>query len=200
MESIVSFVVGLVAIVRGVAFFVADPHSPTSRPLSAFWVVLGITFLLNPVLIGMGWFWVFAVCETLIFLFGLEWGLRVARTQARQGETVPGWWTRTAQASAACYGALSIAFPGLVHDHWKIVWTAATLADPGFYLFATPFFAALALPVVPFVHRRYGEFDPAELLRLLALIASVPFWIAGMILPLRLKPIAFALGEVVYLG
>ena len=199
MEPTAYLVVGLIAIGMGVSFWVADPHSPTSRPLSLFWVIAGCTFLLNPVLVGTRWIWTFAIAETLLFLTGLEWGLRIVRTQAGSTERRPGRWTRAAQSSALLYGALGIAFPRLEMGHWKVVWTSASLLDPFFYLFAVPFFTALALPVIPFLRVRYRQFDPAELTRLAALLASIPFWIAGMIAPLRWKPIGFALGEVIFL-
>src|ERR1051325_2639001 len=199
MEPTAYLVVGLVAIGMGASFFVADPHSPTSRPLSAFWVILGVTFFLNPVLVGARWVWVFSVAETLVYLTGLEWGLRVVRTQVSPGDPAPGVWTRAGQAVAILYGAIGVTLPDLQLQHWKVVWTGRSLLDPFFYLFAVPFFTALALPVIPSRRGRVREFDKAEGARLLAFIAAVPFWIAGMIGPLSWKPIGFAFGEGVFL-
>src|SRR5437870_4021409 len=65
--------------------------------------------------------------------------------------------------------------------------------------FVVAFFAAIGAVIVPFFPPRQGGLDPAELVRLLALLAAAPFWIAGMIAPVRWKPIGFALGEVVFL-
>jgi adenylate cyclase len=199
MEPTAYFVVGLVAVGMGMSFFVADPHSPTSRPLSLFWVVIGCTFALNPILVGTQWIWVFSIAETLLFVTGLEWGLRIVRTQASMRELPSGVRTRTAQAFAILYGALGIAFPRLEMAHWKVIWSFESLLDPYFYVFAVPFFTALFVPIRPFLRARGGEFDPAELKRLLAFFTATPFWIAGMIAPLRWKPIGFALGEVVFL-
>jgi len=199
MESTAYFVVGLVAVGMGMSFFVADPHSPTSRPLSVFWVVLGCTFAMNPILAGSSWIWVFSIAETLIFLSGLEWGLRVVRTQIPTQGQPPGPWTRIAQASAILYGVIGVVFGGLQMAHWKVVWSIHSLADPYFYLFAVPFFTALVLPIIPFLRVRIEEFDAGELTRLIAFLAATPCWIAGMIAPLAWKPLGFALGEVVFL-
>jgi adenylate cyclase len=198
MEPTAYLVVGIVGIGMGVSFFVADPQSPTSRPLSLFWVVAGATFLTNPLLRDSSWVWVYSVNEAVIIVTGFEWGLRVVRAQVG-GRQTSEIWTRCGQASAVLYGLLGCTFRELEARHWKVMWTSASLGDPAFYLFAVPFFAAIGLPTVRFAMAFRGQFDAAELGRLLALFAATPFWIAGMIGPLHWKPIGFALGEVIFL-
>src|SRR5713101_1271277 len=89
MEPFSFLIAGLFAIGMAVAFWSADPHSPTSRALSLFFALMGITQLANIVAIPSSpgsstsdaWLRFFSLAEIAIVVTGFEWGLRIGRMQ-----------------------------------------------------------------------------------------------------------------------
>src|SRR5207249_4219658 len=82
---------------------------------------------------------------------------------------------------------------------WTVAWHAEQLRRPVFYIFAVPFFSSLVIPLVHLFRIQAAKIDPAEGLRILALLAASPFFIAGVTISWEWKPIAFAIGEVIIL-
>jgi class 3 adenylate cyclase len=186
----------------------ADWRSPTSRALSTMFALLGISFLLNipgyrhsfsdsdTVLTA-----VFSLLELGIMVAGFEWILRMSRTAAadatvRHREPI----LRTAQGLACVYGLAGAVFPGLRAQFWRVEWTATLLTTPQFHVFAAPFFLALAIATIRVIRLLRGTIDPSERLRLLAMVASAPCWIAGMFMGPGGRPLVWAVGEVIFLA
>jgi adenylate cyclase len=205
-EPVGYLIVGLFGIGMGLAFLVADPEAPTSRSLAFFWVLIGGVFLLNipgaQVLPRLAMIRFFSSAEALIVATGLEWGLRVMRAQAiDDGERrAARFWVRVGQGSAGIYAIVGFLLPVMQSQVWKVAWHAEQLRRPAFYLFAVPFFSSLAIPLVALSRPIWrSRIDPAEGLRILALLIASPFFIAGLTIPQERKPIVFAIGEVIFL-
>jgi adenylate cyclase len=206
IEPVGYLIVGLFGIGMGLAFLVADPEAPTSRSLAVFWVLIGGVFLLNipstQVWPRLAMIRFFSTAEALIVATGLEWALRVMRAQAVDDaeRCAARFWVRAGQISAGLYAIVGFMLPVLQSQVWKVAWHTAGLRRPAFYLFAIPFFASLAIPLVSLSRRIWrSRIDPAEGLRILALLIASPFFIAGLTIPQQGKPIAFAIGEVIFL-
>jgi adenylate cyclase len=207
IEPIGYLVVGLFALGMAVSFLVADPYSPTSRPLALLFALLGIAIVLNIGMYGhfLGvpqrfWMRTFSVLETAILAAGIEWILRIGRTEvsdtsaARSDERL----LRAAQGLAGLYGVVAVSFPDIKGQVWNVEWTLPLLARPGFYLFAVPWNLALVLASVRLIQLFRARLDHAEWLRLIALSAATPFWCANFFLPAVWKPLSFAIGEVIF--
>ncbi|HLK09749.1 MAG TPA: adenylate/guanylate cyclase domain-containing protein [Candidatus Binatia bacterium] len=194
--------VGLFAAGMGLAFFGTDPKSPTSRALAAFLVTFGVTFSLNvPVYAGLlgpdPWVWgrLFTLGETAAFVAAYEWLLRIRRT-----ETTPDphheRLLRTAQGLAGIYGALGLAFNGLMCEAFKGV----ELWRPAYYLFAVPVYLSLALAFVSTGQLLTANPDHSERARLLAFGAATPFLISGLFVPDAVRPVTTGVGEIIFLA
>src|SRR5262245_51305502 len=99
----------------GLAFLLADRHSPTSRALSLFLVAMGLAVVSNVVVSQRyepedlpRWAGYVVIFEVVAFIAGFEWGVRVARTvpqapeHKRRGEGL----VRIAQFLVLVYGAI----------------------------------------------------------------------------------------------
>lgn len=205
-------IVALIALGMALAFVVADRDSPISRAMSAALAATGVAVALN-VLVAAPlharheeppWDGVFALPETLAFVFAFEWLLRVLRTipAERIGEEK---WIRLAQGLALLYGALSLAFPHIrTHQFVNVLRhdPADTIHLPsysGFLLFAGPLVASHLCAAYAGLHAFQRHPDRAETRRVIAFLAGAPFLLAGMILPLQAAPFAAATGLIVFL-
>ena len=149
IEAIPYLIVGLIGFGMGVSFFAADPRSPTSRALSLMWCLLGLAAAMNiPAAASRGtaahvWLWerLYSIVDPAIMVCGLEWILRIGRTQAardehaRAGELL----LRGAQALACLYGAAGLAFPETRAEFWATPRHFRFVSRPEFYLFAIPY-------------------------------------------------------------
>src|SRR6266852_6264816 len=148
MEPFSFLIAGLFAIGMAVAFWSADPHSPTSRALSLFFALMGVTQLAmiftgpsSPgASISDAWMRFFSIAEIAIVVTGFEWGLRIGRMQvSAEALEGPERLVRIAQGLVCLYGILGIAFPHLRLDVWNVAPSVQLLSRPAYYLFAVPF-------------------------------------------------------------
>jgi class 3 adenylate cyclase len=202
--TVAFLIIALFAMGMAIAFLSADPNAPTSRALSLFLGFLAVTFLFNvPALASSEnattfWSRVFSLLEIGILVSGYEWILRVGRTaRVAPKETL----IRVAQGLACAYGLLGALLPARRSESWNISWTVDAVSQPGYWVFAVPFFGA-AVIVGVFVLRLFrSDFDRAERIRLQWFGVAALFWVAG--LPLTRVPaaqaLAFAFGEAVFL-
>jgi class 3 adenylate cyclase len=202
--AVAFLIVALFAFGMASAFLIADPNAPTSRALSLFLAFLAVTFLFNVPALAPSpsylTFWprLFSLLEVGILVSGYEWILRVGRTaRAAPKETL----IRGAQGLACVYGLLGVLLPGRRSDSWNTSWTADVVSQPGYWMFAVPFFAAASVVGV-FVWRLFRcDFDRAERIRLQSFGVAALLWGTGV--PLTGTPaaqaLAFALGEAVFL-
>jgi adenylate cyclase len=201
-ESIGFLIVGLFAIGMAIAFFSADPHSPTSRALALFLGLFGATMLLNiPASSSNAWLRFFSLAEIAIMATGLEWGHRIGRmgvstrTPVGRGSVL----MRFAQGSICVYGIAGALFPDVRREVWNVVPNIHLLSRPGYYLFAVPFDLAWGLGVAAYAQAVRAGLDPAERLRLLAAGLATPFFCTALFAPRVWKPVGVAVGEAIFL-
>ena len=203
-------ITSLLALGMAIAFIAADRRSPTSRALALFLGAVGIAIaigaLIAPQVYASGvprWGGIFALPETLAFVFAYEWLLRVRRTvPARNLNTEgPDRLVRIAQGFALLYGALSLAFPEqrAAHFSGELLLEAGQTRPWWFYLFAAPLGLSLALSSFSGLLLLKRRPDKAEGLRVVAFVLGGPFMASGMVLPQELSPIPTTVGMLVFL-
>ncbi len=199
--------VSLVSLGMALAFLSADRESRTSQAMAVFLASMGISIEVN-IVIGLGlnvpaqytgWF---AIPETVAMIAVLEWILRVRRTvPSRDLDTSFGDRVlRVGQAVAVLYSGLSVAFPVERSQYFLGAMNSpGAFANAYFWLFMSVvlfvqlcgFFAILLL-----LRRRP---DMPERIRILAISAAIPFFVAAFILPLEVNGIVMIAGLMVFL-
>jgi len=202
-------IVALLAMGMALAFVLADRKSPTSRALALFLVGVGLS-------IGIGsqvayplharegpqwWSGLFAIPETLAFVFAYEWILRVRRTvPARNLKTRFGdRQLRVAQALALAYLAVSLLFPVERSRHFINLDMADAVASIQFWWFAGPLLASLILGIGSCFLLLNRRPDKAEMIRIVAFMIGSPIMASGLVLPIDVAPIATAIGLLIFL-
>jgi len=202
------YVTALVSLGMALAFFSADPRSPTSRALSLSLAaicpaILGEVYL-RPFAAGgapswSGWL---AISEVVAFCAVFEWILRVRRTipthglRTRFGDLA----LRIAQGLAVLYGVLSILFP-----QTRASVFLGGLAEightftPDFLMFSVPLELAVLLAGVSILLVLNRRPDRAERVRLIALCVAIPVTASGLVLPREIAPLVTALGLIAIL-
>jgi class 3 adenylate cyclase len=204
-------ITALLALGMALAFVIADRRSPTSRSLSLFLGSVGLaigvgTQIAHPLHLQRGvalWDGIFAIPETLAFVFAYEWVLRVRRTvPAGDLKTHgPDRLLRIAQGLAGFYGVASLAFPKLRSDTFVNAGVAEVFErnQPEFWLFALPLTLSLLLGSFAGLITLRRRPDRAEAVRLLAFVAAAPFMASGVVLPPKMAPVATAIGLLIFL-
>jgi len=209
MNTTPQIIVSLLALGMALAFSLADRNSPTSRWLSLFLAAVGVSIAVAsqiewPMLRGgasPAWGGIFALPETLAFVFAYEWILRVRRTiPARELRTqFADKQLRVAQALAILYGVLALLYPRVRAEQFiGAAWTGS-LPDFGFVLFAVPLGMSLILGAGAGLIALNRRPDIAERQRLIAFIIGSPLMASGLILPVELAPVMTSLGLLVFL-
>jgi class 3 adenylate cyclase len=199
--------VALVALGMALAFIWADYRSPTSRLLAMTLVCLALAIALNTAfLYGIlgdgdmpGWL---AVPEGAAMLTLLEWVQRVRRTLPA-GELdvrVGDFMLRCGQIAGLVYCGLSLLYPEpRQHDFMFAASSVEALRRPGFWLFAVPLLFAAGTGLFSGALILNRKPDRGERVRILALGVSVPFFLAGFVLPQAWAPVSVLFGELVFL-
>lgn len=200
--------VSLIALGMALAFITADAQSRTSQALSLSLGSTGVAIFLNVSLIDLAdsvpaWSGWLAIPESIGLIAMLEWLLGVRRTlpaaagmNTRTGDRI----LRFGQLCAAAYSVISIAAPDLRVNYFiRAATRPDSLEDWRFWLFAAPIemsalcgFAAILL----LLNRKP---DRAEKIRVLAMAAAVPFFLAGFIVPRDVAAVSCVIGEILLL-
>jgi len=203
-------ITALLALGMAIAFLAADRRSPTSRALALFLGTVGIAIAVGTMIAPRAyadgipaWGGVFALPETLAFVFAYEWLLRVRRTvPARNLNTEgPDRLIRIAQGLAILYGLLALAFPEqrAAHFSGELLLEAGERRQWWFYLFAVPLGLSLLLSSFSGLLLLKRRPDKAEGLRVIAFVLGGPFMASGMVLPQELSPIPTTIGMLIFL-
>jgi len=200
--------ISLVALGMGLAFLSADRESGASRAFAAALGFLGIAMYLNVSLVrdlhnAPSWSGWLALPEAAATIALLEWLIRVRRmVPAARGMNVTTGdrVLRSGQLAGVLYALLAIFWPQIrAEDFLRAGVSPATFHRWGFWMFAGPVlystFAGL-IGVLLLLNRRP---DRAEKTRLLSLMASIPFFLAGFVLALNAAAISVVIGEIILL-
>lgn len=202
-------VVALTAIGMGLAFFLADRDSPTSRSLALCLDCIGFSILFNTNFV-MGvdvadlpwWTGLGGVIEAAAIIAGAEWLLRIRRTiPAGELDTRGGDYAlRIAQFSVVVYAVLSLLMPRTRAEHFLQAldngsgWPAAE-----FYWFAAPLLLAIwgLVASVRLVLNRSPE--QSEATRLVAFAIGGPLTAVGLVTNDAIAPYTTVLGLMILL-
>jgi class 3 adenylate cyclase len=207
LQLIPHLMVALVALGMALAFIWADYRSPTSRLLAMTLVCLALAIALNTAyLYGIlgggdmpGWL---ALPEGAALLTLLEWVQRVRRTLPA-GELdvrIGDFMLRCGQVAGLVYCALSVLYPDVrQHDFLFAAGSVNALRRPGFWLFAIPLLFASGTGLFSGALILNRKPDRGERVRIIALGVSVPFFLAGFVLPEAWAPVSVLFGELVFL-
>lgn len=199
-------IVALIGCGMGVAVWITDRDSPTSRALGLFLTAMGLVIFVSGHVPQSGplpeWTRLMGGLDALAFIAGTEWGIRVGETVASNRLVGPGRrMIRTAQALIVAY-ALLVA--------WRPEWRARELdgaldlslaTEPGhaFWLLAAPWLAAILLVSIAGWRVLRERPDKAEGARIGSMLAVMPLFALALALPGEYSPYAIALGEIVFL-
>ncbi|MBY8965531.1 adenylate/guanylate cyclase domain-containing protein [Algiphilus sp. NNCM1] len=199
--------VALVCAGMGVAFFVADRRTPSSRALALAFAAIGLSLWLHMVLPQWFdvplWLWrSFVAVDGIAMVALLQWIYYVRATlpsaalRTRTGDTL----VRLGQGSAAVYVLLGVVAPAARDAHFL-----NALALDGsphhlwFWAFASPVLVSSVsgtLSLLLLLNRRP---DALEQLRVFAMLLAIPLLGASFALPPQWAPISLLLGALVFL-
>ena len=204
-------ITALLAMGMALAFVIADRSSPPTRALGLFLGAVGLSIGLGSQVAyplhqarGIAW-WdgIFAIPETLAFIFAYEWILRVRRTipAGKLYTAGPDRLLRIAQGLAAFYGVMSLFLPRLRAEKFANAGFAEVFGGsaPEFWLFALPLTLSLLLGLFTGLLTLNRRPDRAESLRLVAFAIAAPFMSSGIVLPIAVAPVATSIGLLIFL-
>ena len=201
----------LLALGMAVAFIAADRRSPTSRALGLFLGAVGLAIGVGTLVaaevhdrVGVrAWDGIFAIPETLAFVFAYEWLLRVRRTVPTRDLYTegPDRLVRIAQGLAVLYAVFSAMFPYQRDAHFvgDLLLEEGAARQWWFYLFFTPLAVSLLLATFAGLLLFKRRPDKAETLRVVAFVIGAPFMASGMVLPRELSAIPTTVGLLIFL-
>ena len=204
-------ITSLLAMGMALAFVFADRKSPTSRALGLFLMSIGLSIGIGSQIayprhfagIVAWWDGVFAIPESMAFIFACEWILRVRRTvpAGKLKTKGPDRLLRIAQGLVVFYLLAAFAYPVLrVEKFLNMGFREAFMtAEPEFWLFALPLTITLALALFSGLLMLNRRPDRAEATRLIAFALGAPFMASGVVLPNTLAPLATAVGLLIFL-
>ncbi len=200
-------VVAIIALGMGLVFWITDRANPSSRMLALFLGLLGVAIYGNAQIVahwldpGLPW-WARGVgfLDAAVFVAGAEWGLRVGYTvrdaeEERRGNAL----VRCAQLLSLIYAALVAGLPELRYHELASALAERRWPDPRFALFVVPSLCAGALVLVAGALLLRRKPDQAEQVRILAALAAMPVLTVSLVLPVKIAPLALAIGEVIFL-
>ena len=196
-------VVGLFTAGLGAIFFLTDREGRASRALALCFAALGIRLWLAPLELGRAVIVVTAltaVLEALTILAAMEWARRVA-------DTVRPGLARAARGVLRAAQILVLVYAGLSLGYLALDPADATSDVDGFFrvralewaVFAPVLGTAVLLSTIGILLVLFGRGDPAENIRLRALMAASPFLFAGLVVHPSAVPLLIAAGLVIFL-
>ncbi|MFA5940641.1 MAG: adenylate/guanylate cyclase domain-containing protein [Sinimarinibacterium sp.] len=200
-------VVAIIALGMGLAFWLTDRATPTSRWLGLFLGLLGVTVYANALtvaavqLMPLPW-WVRGVglLDAATFIAACEWGLRVSQTVPdAAGTPRRDKLIRGAQVLSLSYAAFVALLPELRYRELAEAIAEHRIPDPLFAIFLIPTLVSGALVMVAGALLLLRRPDRAEQVRILAALAAMPFLAVALVLPASVSPLALAVGEVMFL-
>ncbi|MGR8921335.1 MAG: adenylate/guanylate cyclase domain-containing protein, partial [Gammaproteobacteria bacterium] len=205
-----SLLTGLMAVGMAWAFVRADARSATSRALAVALALAGLAIFARSYLVGMqaqgplpGWAGLLVLPGSGAFIAAFEWTARLRKTipsgalRTRFGDKA----TRVAQGLVVLYAGAALARPTLWAEGFlsglegRAPWSLDVVLS-----FALPLGLALLLWTFAMLLCLNRRPEPAERVRLTAMLVAVPMMSAGLVVPLNVTPLMTTLALVVLLG
>jgi len=194
----------------GWAFIRADRNSATSRALALALAMGGLGIIANRALLNLladgplpGWAGLLVAPEVIGFCAIFEWVGRVRNTipsgtlRTRFGDAL----IRIAQGLALVYGCNAVLYPEMrVRDFYGGLAGPALWSTDVMVLFVAPLAIAMLLWALSIVLCLNRDPEPAERVRLVALLVGVPLIAVGLILPAAISTTTTVIGITVILG
>ncbi|MDB5972011.1 MAG: adenylate/guanylate cyclase protein [Hydrocarboniphaga sp.] len=206
MDGSAFWVAALLAVGLGSIFLWADWSSRPSRALALCLIVIGLRLSLVPTehRLGSHGFWIYQIgsrtLETVSILAGIEWARRVAADAGAKLKRTVGVLFRVSQGITLLYGLLVIGYVVLAPE------TASTDATGlirmhGWGWALIPVLAiAILLSTIALIIVRFTRRDPAESLRLRALMVATPFLLTGLVVSREWVPLLISFGLLIFLS
>lgn len=206
MELITSahFIVGLFAAGFAVIFMATDGRSRTTRAMSLWLLCLALAVISGSEETGMETPAVSRIVfgnfmEVLSVLAGLEWGRRVGETAARGRLQIgTNMLFRASQILTLVYagllGGYMAFFPEMA---FKPVGGLITVRGVEWAVFAPVLGSSMLVAAIALLILLLMRIDPAEKIRLRAILISAPFLLAGLMVSDRMVPMTQTLGLLV---
>ncbi len=196
-------VVGLFTTGLGAIFFFTDRSGRASRALALCFVVLGVRLLLAPTEIATSSIALNAVArvlEGLTIIAAMEWARRIVDSVRRGLRRAANGLFLAAQILVVIYAGLSLGYLALDPAD-------ATTGAAGFLrvraiewaVFAPVLGTAILLSTIAILLLLFGRSDPAEAIRLRALMAAAPFLFAALLVQPAAVPVCITLGLLIFL-
>lgn len=196
-------VVGLFTTGLGAILFFTDRQGRASRALALCFVVLGVRLLLAPIEIATNSVALTAVSrglEALSIVAGMQWAKHIADT-VRRG------LRRAAHGLILAAQILVVIYAGLALGYIALDPADATTGTAGFFrvraiewaVFAPVLGTAVLLSTIAILLLLFGRSDPAESIRLRALLGASPFLFAALLVQPTSVPIFITMGLLIFL-
>lgn len=196
-------VVGLFTAGLGVIFFLTDRRGHASRALALSFIALGARLLIAPLELARPMPALEAtgrVLEALTILAAMEWARRVASTVRPGLRRAARGLLLAAQIVVAVYGALTLGYLALDPQ-------AAAGDVSGLFrlraiewaLYAPLLGTAMLLSAIGILLLVFGRGDPAEAIRLRALMIAAPFLFAALFVQPASVPLCISIGLLIFL-
>ena len=204
------FLTGLMALGMAWAFMRADGDSATTRALALALMMSGVSIFARIATTVLGaadaippWTGGLSLPGALAFAAAFEWTRRVRATipagdlRTGFGDTI----LRIAQVLALVYAMNAICYPWMwVQDFLPGLQGHVSWSNTVYTRFVAPLAVAMLLWTMSMLLCLKRRPDPAERVRLIAVLIACPMLAAGLVLPLSLTPTATTLGLVILLA
>lgn len=196
--------VGFVTASAGLLFLWTDPRSETSRAQALCLVLIGLRLLIVPFEGDLGAWWGAVgggFIEVLSILAGIEWARRVGMTATERLRAPVHWLFRVSQLLVLIYGAMQLGYLLIAPE--AAVRSADGLIDVRgieWALFAPVLGTAMLVSGIAIVLLLFLRTDPAESIRLRALVLATPFLLAGLVVGRAWVPIVLVIGLMIFMA
>ncbi len=195
---------GVLGLTASGLFFWSDRRSPTSRALALCLLLIGTLLLIEPLEDG-AWAWsirfIGRIIETAAFIAGVEWAYRVGTTAAARPRRVAQWMFRVSQGLAAIYGLLQLGYL-LIAPEAATSDRDGLIAVRGYEwaIFAPVLGTAVLISGIAITILLIARTDPAESIRLRALVFAAPFLLAGIVVGKAWVPLVVVTGLMIFMA
>lgn len=206
MDGSAFWVAALLAAGLGGIFLWADWTNRPSRALALCLIVIGLRLSLVPMeyRLGANGFWIYQISSRLLetgaILAGIEWARRVAADAGSTLKRTVGVLFRVSQGLALLYGLLVLGYLLLAPETASAEASGLIRMRGLGWALIPVLVSAILLSAIALVIVRFTRKDPAESVRLRALMVAAPFLLAGLVVSREWVPLVISFGLLIFLS